>query len=111
MTTIEGYCDPGFAPVREAFAENFAQRGEIGAAVAVTPAGRMVVDLWGGSADSARLGPNAASFGHAGAGGSIGMADPAAGVSIGYVVNRMGSGVLLNARDQSLIDAVYASRV
>jgi hypothetical protein len=30
-------------------------------------------------ADSARLGPNAASFGHAGAGGSIGMADPVAG--------------------------------
>jgi CubicO group peptidase (beta-lactamase class C family) len=51
MTTIEGYCDPGFAPVREAFAENFAQRGEIDAAVAVTSAGRMVVDLWGGVAD------------------------------------------------------------
>ena len=39
------------------------------------------------------------------------MADPVAGVSIGYAMNRMGSGVLLNERGQALIDAVYASRL
>jgi CubicO group peptidase (beta-lactamase class C family) len=59
--------------------------------------------------DSAVLGPNPAAFGHAGAGGSIGMADPTARVAIGYVMNQMGAGVLLNARGQGLIDAVYAS--
>jgi len=59
--------------------------------------------------DSAILGPNPDAFGHAGAGGSIGMADPVARVAIGYVMNQMGAGVLLNARGQALIDAVYAS--
>ena len=59
--------------------------------------------------DSAILGPNAEAFGHGGAGGSIGMADPVARVAIGYVMNQMGTGVLLNARGQALIDAVYES--
>jgi CubicO group peptidase (beta-lactamase class C family) len=58
--------------------------------------------------DSVILGPNPEAFGHGGAGGSIGMADPAAGVAIAYVMNQMGQGVLLNARGQSLIDATYA---
>jgi len=55
----------------------------------------------------ARLGPNDAAFGHVGAGGSLGMADPTAGVAIGYAMNRMGPGLLLNERGQSLVDAVY----
>lgn len=58
---------------------------------------------------SALLGPNAEAFGHTGAGGSIGMADPVAGVAIGYVMNQLGAGVLLNERGQSLVDAVYES--
>jgi CubicO group peptidase (beta-lactamase class C family) len=55
----------------------------------------------------ARLGPSDAAFGHVGAGGSLGMADPAAGIAIGYAMNRMGPGLLLNERGQSLVDAVY----
>ncbi len=39
------------------------------------------------------------------------MADPVAGVALGYVMNHMGAGVLLNARGQALIDAVYACLV
>ncbi|MBY8840759.1 beta-lactamase family protein [Streptomyces sp. SP2-10] len=54
---IHGHCDPRFAPVREAFEENFRARGELGAAVAVTVAGESVVDLWGGWADPARTRP------------------------------------------------------
>jgi CubicO group peptidase (beta-lactamase class C family) len=54
---IQGTCDARFAAVREAFVENFAGRGEIGAAVAVAVEGRPVVDLWGGSADAARTRP------------------------------------------------------
>ncbi len=54
---IHGECDPRFAAVRAAFAENFAARGEVGAAVAVTLDGRPVVDLWAGHADAARTRP------------------------------------------------------
>lgn len=48
-------------------------------------------------------------FGHPGYGGSIGFADPQALLSFGYNMNRMGPGMLLNPRGQSLIDAVYRS--
>jgi len=54
---IAGTCDPRFAPVREAFAANFAQHGEIGAAVTLFVGGRKVADLWGGWADRARTRP------------------------------------------------------
>jgi CubicO group peptidase (beta-lactamase class C family) len=63
--------------------------------------------LDGGPRHRARLGPNDAAFGHVGAGGSLGMADPSANVAIGYAMNRMGDGLLLNERGQSLVDAVY----
>ena len=55
--------------------------------------------------DSLILGETA--FGHVGMGGSIGFADPAQGFSFGYTMNRMGAGILLNPRGQSLIDAAY----
>jgi len=54
---IGGMCDPRFAAVREAFAGNFAQHDEIGAAVAIFVGGHKVVDLWGGWADRARTRP------------------------------------------------------
>ncbi len=46
-------------------------------------------------------------FGHVGYGGSVGLADPACRMSFGYSMNRMGAGILLNERGQSLVDAVY----
>jgi CubicO group peptidase (beta-lactamase class C family) len=51
---IAGRCDARFAAVREAFAGNFAERGEVGAAVCVIVDGAPVVDLAGGWADAAR---------------------------------------------------------
>lgn len=48
-------------------------------------------------------------FGHPGSGGSIGFADPAIAMSFGYAMNRMGGGLGLNSRGQSLVDAVYQS--
>ncbi|WP_026405458.1 serine hydrolase domain-containing protein [Actinomadura rifamycini] len=48
---VQGHCDPAFAGVREAFERNFAERRELGAAVAVYAGDRKVVDLWGGTAD------------------------------------------------------------
>ena len=45
-------CAQGFEPVRDAFEANFADPGELGAAVSVVVDGRPVVDLWGGLADA-----------------------------------------------------------
>jgi CubicO group peptidase (beta-lactamase class C family) len=58
-------------------------------------------------ADSLVIGHRA--FGHVGAGGSVGFADPAAGIAFGYAMTRMGPGLLLNPRGQSLVDAAYAA--
>jgi CubicO group peptidase (beta-lactamase class C family) len=58
-----------------------------------------------GDRDSAVIGSKA--FGHVGAGGSIGFADPDAAMSFGYSMNRMGQGILLNERGQSVVDAAY----
>ena len=54
MTAVElhGDCHPRFAALREAFAENFTERGEVGASLCVVERGETVVDLWGGSADA-----------------------------------------------------------
>ena len=46
-------------------------------------------------------------FGHPGFGGSFGFADPQANLAIGYAMNRMGPGIALNPRGQSLVDAAY----
>lgn len=50
---ISGHCDARFEPVRRAFAGNFVQHGERGAAVCLSVDGRVVVDLCGGWADEA----------------------------------------------------------
>jgi CubicO group peptidase (beta-lactamase class C family) len=50
-------------------------------------------------------GPN--SFGHFGAGGSVGWADPDAELAFGYVMNRMDLGVTGDTRSFKLINACY----
>jgi CubicO group peptidase (beta-lactamase class C family) len=45
---IHGFVSRGYEAVREAFAENFSKRREIGAACCVYHKGERVVDLWGG---------------------------------------------------------------
>ena len=52
-------------------------------------------------------GPNLGSFGHAGAGGSLGFADPEARVGFGYAMNGVGAAILIDPRARALIDAVY----
>jgi CubicO group peptidase (beta-lactamase class C family) len=49
---LGGWVEHDFEPVLDAFAENFDERGEVGAAVCVYVDGRPVVDLWGGLADA-----------------------------------------------------------
>ena len=51
---VQGHCDERFAGVAEEFERNLAERGELGASVAVTVDGETVVDLWGGHADPER---------------------------------------------------------
>ncbi len=48
---IHGYARDDFAAVRQAFAENFSHRRELGAACCVYYRGEKVVDLWGGVRD------------------------------------------------------------
>jgi CubicO group peptidase (beta-lactamase class C family) len=47
------------------------------------------------------------SFGHAGAGGSVGFADPENAIGFGYVVNRMMTNLSGDARSRGLVAAVY----
>jgi CubicO group peptidase (beta-lactamase class C family) len=49
------------------------------------------------------------SFGHPGAGGSLGYADPDARVGYGYVMNQMGGGITGDPRTVALNDAIRAS--
>jgi CubicO group peptidase (beta-lactamase class C family) len=66
-------------------------------------------NCWGarrlGQGEHVIIGQNA--FGTPGMGGSIGFADPQAGLAFGYVMNRHGAGVGLNDRGQSLVDSAY----
>jgi CubicO group peptidase (beta-lactamase class C family) len=56
------------------------------------------------------VGPNFKVFGHAGAGGSYGQADPENRMSFGYTMNLMHSGVwLVDPRPRALLRAVYAA--
>ena len=45
---VGGHVEPGFEGVRDAFANNFAEHGEVGATYAFYVDGTRVVDLWGG---------------------------------------------------------------
>lgn len=54
-----------------------------------------------------RYGRGARAFGHPGAGGCIGFADPDFELGFGYVTHRMGQGLLIDERAVRLIDAAY----
>jgi len=52
---------------------------------------------------------SASSFGSPGAGGSLGFADPAAGIGYAYVTSQMGTTLTGDPRDVALRDALYAA--
>lgn len=60
-----------------------------------------------GHLESVVLGDRA--FGHVGAGGSIGFADPDCNMAFAYTMIKMGAGLLLNERGQGVVDAAYKS--
>ncbi|HZB53194.1 MAG TPA: hypothetical protein VE527_06190 [Reyranella sp.] len=100
-------------------AAGYVNAAQYGAMLAVGLLGASLFDRW--RADRAMIGAKlfgpdvdsvimgSAAFGHVGAGGSLGFADPAAGLSFGYTMNRMGPGLLMNERGQALVDAAYLS--
>ncbi len=67
---------------------------------------RFGVGFWLDNDVAPMLGPG--SFGHPGAGGSLGYADPETGVGYGYVMNQMGGGIAGDPRTIALNDAVRA---
>jgi CubicO group peptidase (beta-lactamase class C family) len=59
------------------------------------------------SLPDAKMGPNPRAFGHSGAGGSTGFADPDAGIGIGHAMDQMLAGGKVDARAALMIDALY----
>jgi len=57
MAEIHGYCAPEFARLEEIFRANFDQGLDVGASLAVTVGGDVVVDLWGGLKDAEKEKP------------------------------------------------------
>lgn len=53
------------------------------------------------------FGPNPESVGHWGAGGATAFADPAAGLSFGYVTGHMANGLGSSRRARAYVDALY----
>jgi CubicO group peptidase (beta-lactamase class C family) len=52
---------------------------------------------------------SARSFGSPGSGGSLGFADPAAGVGYAYVTSQMGTALTGDPRDVALREALYSA--
>lgn len=51
---LAGHCDPRFADLATALADEIAAGGELGAAIAIDIDGELVVDMWGGYVDRAK---------------------------------------------------------
>lgn len=61
------------------------------------------------SGPNGSYGPNPRAYGHDGFGGSCGLADPDAGIAMGYVMNRMGPNIADDPRKMALVRSVYAA--
>ena len=57
MVEVDGFCDERFAPIGDAFRAGFERGSDLGASLAVTMNGEVVVDLWGGYRDLAHTQP------------------------------------------------------
>jgi CubicO group peptidase (beta-lactamase class C family) len=55
------------------------------------------------------FGPNTRAYGHPGAGGCLGFADPETGLSFAYVMNQMEVGALPGPKSLGIIEALYGA--
>lgn len=69
---------------------------------------RMGLGLFLNTPEFAPMGPNPQSFGHIGAGGALGFADPDGRLSFSYCSNYMCSGAATGERCGALVEATYA---
>ena len=51
---IQGYCEDRFESVKEVFADNFTSDLDVGASLAATIDGKIVMDIWAGYSDEAQ---------------------------------------------------------
>ena len=70
---------------------------------------RMALGLFLNSPPLQAMGPNRDAFGHMGAGGAFGFADPERRLAFSYSPNFMCEGAGVGARCEALVDAVFAS--
>ena len=56
-------------------------------------------------------GPSRSAFGHPGAGGSLGFADPELGLGFAFIPSAMNPGALPGPRTQKLVRALYGITV
>ena len=54
---INGYCEDRFISVKQQFEKNFELGLEVGASLAVSLNGKLVVDIWSGFSDSTKTKP------------------------------------------------------
>ncbi len=62
----------------------------------------------GGTKSRMTFGPSAGAFGHPGAGGSLGFADPESNTAFAYVMNQMEPGVMSNPKAARIVEALYS---
>ena len=75
------------------------------ASVGLTMKQKIGLGFWRASPDALFGGEGA--FGHGGAGGSYGFADPENGLAVGYVMNQMAVGMLGDPRAHGIVRSVY----
>jgi CubicO group peptidase (beta-lactamase class C family) len=82
-------------------------RDQVFASVGFPLRQKIGLGFWRSSPVTPFGGPGA--FGHGGAGGSYGFADPEHGLAVGYVMNKMSADALGDPRARPIVKAVYAS--
>jgi CubicO group peptidase (beta-lactamase class C family) len=74
-------------------------------------AGFMTNDLERNTNSLGTYGPSGTAFGHPGAGGSLGFADPELGIGFAFIPSAMHPGALPGPRTQKLVQALYGTGV